>query len=64
MNKKNIIALVLGASLVSGGAFAAFDNTITFREVTDETCSVAVNGNSASGGFIANGQRLRSCRQR
>lgn len=31
MNKKNIIALVLGSSLVSGGAFAASDNTITFQ---------------------------------
>jgi major type 1 subunit fimbrin (pilin) len=49
MNKKNIFALVLGTSLVSGSVFAASDNTITFQgEVTDETCSVAVNGNSAS----------------
>ena len=49
MNKKNIFALVLGTSLVSGSVYAASDNTITFQgEVTDETCSVAVNGNSAS----------------
>lgn len=49
MNNKHYLALLLGTALVSGSAFAASDNTITFQgEVTDETCSVAVNGNSAS----------------
>ncbi|EPT0360550.1 fimbrial protein [Enterobacter cloacae] len=49
MHKKNVIALLLGSLLTSGSAFAVSDNTITFQgEVTDETCSVTVNGNSAS----------------
>lgn len=49
MNKNNVSVLLLGSLLASGSVYAASDNTITFQgQVTDETCSVAVNGNSAS----------------
>ena len=47
---KSILALGIAASLsvVSSLAMAS-DNTITFQgEVTDETCSVTVNGNDAA----------------
>lgn len=48
---KNVLALGIAASLtvMSSLTMAASENTITFQgEVTDETCSVTVNGNDAS----------------
>ncbi|WP_337014336.1 fimbrial protein [Pantoea sp. AS142] len=46
--KRKFITLI-AATIVSSGANAASDNTINFQgQVTDETCSVSVNGNSAS----------------
>jgi len=46
---KSPFALLLSGLLLSTSALAASDNTINFQgEVSDETCSVAVNGNAAS----------------
>lgn len=46
--KKLVIASALSV-LFASQAFAASDNTITFKgEVADETCSVTVNGNASS----------------
>lgn len=48
MFKKNSVALLAASLFISTSALAASDNTITFQgEVTDETCSVAINGNQA-----------------
>lgn len=47
MTKTSLAALLITA-LGSTAAMAASDNTITFQgEVTDETCSIAINGNGA-----------------
>lgn len=49
--KKSILTLGVAASLsvVSFMSVAASDNTITFQgEVTDETCSVAINGDDVA----------------
>ncbi|ENV9333497.1 TPA: fimbrial protein [Klebsiella aerogenes] len=49
MFKKNILAILTGSLLLSANAMAASDNTISFQgEVSDETCSVAINGNQTS----------------
>jgi len=49
MLKKCYLAMLTGSLLVSANAMAISDNTITFQgEVTDETCSVAINGNQAT----------------
>lgn len=49
MNKKHTIAMFVSIMMASSSAMAISENTITFQgEVTDETCSVAVNGNSAT----------------
>ncbi|CAH6636820.1 MULTISPECIES: fimbrial protein [Pseudocitrobacter] len=49
MLKKCYLAMLSGSLLVSANAMALSDNTITFQgEVTDETCSVAINGNQAT----------------
>ena len=49
MNKKTTIAMFVSVMLASSSAMAISDNTITFQgEVTDETCSVAINGNGAT----------------
>ncbi|MDF7659017.1 fimbrial protein [Erwiniaceae bacterium L1_54_6] len=46
---KTCLSLIISASLVSGFAYSASDNTISFQgEVTAETCSVTVNGNTTS----------------
>lgn len=44
------LSVLFASSVLFGSyAFAASDNTITFKgEVTDQTCNVTVNGNSAS----------------
>jgi P pilus assembly protein, pilin FimA len=48
MFKKNAVTLLAASLFISTSALAASDNTITFQgEVTDETCSVAINGNQA-----------------
>ncbi|EHE2154154.1 type 1 fimbrial protein [Salmonella enterica] len=48
MSMKKYLAMVTGSFLVSSSAMAVSDNTITFQgEVTDETCSVVINGNQA-----------------
>lgn len=40
--------MITGSLLVSSSAMAVSDNTITFQgEVSDETCSVVINGNQA-----------------
>jgi len=47
--KLNQLVFSLGFTLFTSSVFAASANTITFQgEVTDETCTVAVNGESAS----------------
>ena len=49
MLKKCYLAMLSGSLLVSANAMALSENTITFQgEVTDETCSVAINGNQAT----------------
>ena len=49
MNKKTTIAMFVSVMMASSSAMAISDNTITFQgEVTDETCSVAINGNGAT----------------
>jgi major type 1 subunit fimbrin (pilin) len=49
LQNKSLLTLVMTSLLFSVSAVAASDNTINFQgEVSDETCSVAVNGNSAS----------------
>ncbi|WP_052285320.1 fimbrial protein [Kluyvera genomosp. 1] len=49
MNNKYTIAMFVSVMMASSSAMAISDNTITFQgEVTDETCSVAVNGNGAT----------------
>ena len=49
MNNKYTIATFVSIMMASGSAMAISDNTITFQgEVTDETCSVAINGNGAT----------------
>lgn len=48
MSMKKYLAMITGSLLVSSSAMAVSDNTITFQgEVTDETCSVVINGNQA-----------------
>ncbi|EBS6871657.1 type 1 fimbrial protein [Salmonella enterica] len=48
MSMKKYLAMITGSLLVSSSAMAVSDNTITFQgEVTDETCSVVINGNKA-----------------
>ncbi|MBS1204300.1 MAG: type 1 fimbrial protein [Proteobacteria bacterium] len=43
------LPFMVTAALISGNTFAASSNTITFQgEVTAETCSVAINGNTVS----------------
>lgn len=47
--KKTTLALIVGGLLCANYASAASSNTISFQgEVSDETCSVSVNGNDAS----------------
>ena len=47
--KKRFVALAIGTGLVSCIANSASDNTINFQgEVTDQTCSVTVNGNTTA----------------
>ncbi|MBW1213786.1 fimbrial protein [Pantoea allii] len=47
--KAMALSLLISATLVSGQAFANSDNTINFQgEVSDETCSVNVNGNNSA----------------
>lgn len=47
--KKYSLALLFSSLFVTHSAMAISDNTISFQgEVTDETCSVAVNGNGAT----------------
>jgi len=49
MLKKSYLTILTGALLVSANAMAVSDNTISFQgEVTDETCSVAINGNQTT----------------
>ncbi|MBK0122585.1 type 1 fimbrial protein [Pantoea sp. S61] len=46
---KTLLSLVITCVLFSASAGAASDNTINFQgEVSDETCSISVNGNAAS----------------
>lgn len=46
---KRISLAVLFSFSIAGSAFAASNNTISFQgEVTDQTCSVTVNGESSS----------------
>ncbi len=46
MNKMLLAAMIAG--IFSSTVYAASDNTIRFQgEVSDETCTVTVNGNSA-----------------
>ena len=48
MFKKTTLALLTASLFISTSTFAMSNNTITFRgEVSDETCSVAINGNQA-----------------
>ena len=48
MFKKTTLALLTASLFISTSALAISNNTITFRgEVSDETCSVAINGNQA-----------------
>ncbi|EDI0454029.1 type 1 fimbrial protein [Salmonella enterica subsp. enterica serovar Weston] len=48
MSMKKYLAMITGSLLVSSSAMAVSDNTITFQgEVSDETCSVVINGNQA-----------------
>ncbi|WOR89417.1 fimbrial protein [Proteus mirabilis] len=48
MLKKTTLALFVAAFFLSTNALALSDNTITFQgEVSDETCSVSINGNQA-----------------
>lgn len=48
LNKACLSLFICGA-LSAGSAYSASDNTINFQgEVSDETCSVTVNGNAAS----------------
>lgn len=49
MLKKSYLTILTGALLVSANAMAVSDNTISFQgEVTDETCSIAINGNQTT----------------
>lgn len=49
MNKKSLVALGLLVAGYSMTASAVSDNTISFQgEVTDETCSLTVNGNETA----------------
>jgi P pilus assembly protein, pilin FimA len=49
MFKKCYLAVFTGSLLVCANAMAVSDNTITFQgEVSDETCSVAINGNQST----------------
>lgn len=46
MLKKTTLALFVATFFLSTNALALSDNTITFQgEVSDETCSVSINGN-------------------
>ncbi|MBA7933154.1 type 1 fimbrial protein [Klebsiella sp. RHBSTW-00215] len=47
--KRALLSIALSAFIFSASSMAASDNTITFLgEVTDQTCSVSVNGATAS----------------
>lgn len=49
MKKTNIAAIVLLGTVLSASASASSDNTISFQgEVTDQTCSLTVNGNESA----------------
>ncbi|MGC6389849.1 fimbrial protein [Ewingella sp. S1.OA.A_B6] len=48
MKKMTLLSVSIASILFASQAFAASNNTVTFQgEVTSETCSVTINGNSA-----------------